>query len=40
MVMDVTGGSTANNAPIVQFPSHGGITNQLFQQVFAGAASF
>jgi hypothetical protein len=37
--MDVTGESTANNAAIIQYPSHGGITNQLFQQVFAEAAS-
>jgi arabinan endo-1,5-alpha-L-arabinosidase len=39
LAMDVAGGSTANNAPIIQFPSHGGVTNQLFQQVFAGASS-
>jgi len=39
MAMDVAGGSTANNAAVIQFPSHGGVTNQLFQQVFAGASS-
>jgi hypothetical protein len=39
LAMDVAGGSTANNAAVIQFPSHGGITNQLFQQVFAGASS-
>jgi len=38
--MDVAGASTENNAPIVQYFKHGGITNQLFQQVFADAASF
>jgi hypothetical protein len=32
--------SRANNAPIVQYVKHGGITNQLFKQVFADAASF
>jgi endoglucanase len=39
LAMDVDGGSTANNAAIIEYPSHGGITNQLFQQVFAEAAS-
>jgi len=39
LAMDVAGGSTANNATVIQYPSHGGITNQLFQQVFAGASS-
>jgi hypothetical protein len=39
LAMDVAGGSTANNAAVIQYPSHGGITNQLFQQVFAGASS-
>lgn len=39
LAMDVAGGSTANNAAIIQFPSHGGVTNQLFQQVFAGASA-
>ena len=40
LFMDVAGASTENNAPIVQYFKHGGITNQLFQQVFADAASF
>jgi hypothetical protein len=40
LFMDVTGASTENNASIVQYFKHGGITNQLFQQVFADAASF
>ena len=39
LAMDIAGGSTANNAAVIQFPSHGGVTNQLFQQVFAGASS-
>jgi hypothetical protein len=39
LFMDVAGASTANNAPIVQYVKHGGVTNQLFQQVFAEAAS-
>lgn len=38
LVMDIAGASTANNARLIQWPSHGG-DNQLFQQVFAGAAS-
>lgn len=37
LVMDITGASTANNARLVQYFSHGG-DNQLFQQVFAEAS--
>lgn len=37
LVMDIGAASTANNARLIQWPSHGG-DNQLFQQVFAGAS--
>ena len=34
LVMDIAGATTANNARLIQWPSHGG-NNQLFQQVLA-----